>query len=312
MNAVLIVSLLVMAAVYAVMIGFHRWLGWTRAVEERLAGSLAPVPAEMSGAGSFSDRFNRSVGKLSFAERIERQLAAADSNMTVGEFILTRIALALGLFLLGWLISRQVVGGLPLAGIGYMLPAFNLSRLRSRRLNQFSKQLPDLLSMLTGSLRAGYGLLHALTVVEAEMPEPIAGEFRRVIRETALGYSISDALDHLVERIDNEDLALIVTAIHIQSEVGGSLADVLETIAHTIRERIQLKGEVKAMTGQQRITGWILSGMPIAVGTALMLLNPSYMMGVFVPSWPILIPIGAGVMIIFGNIVMRMVTKIEI
>ena len=130
------------------------------------------------------------------------------------------------------------------------------------------------------------------------------------MKETALGYSIGDALDHLVNRVENEDLDMIVTAIHIQSEVGGSLADVLETIAATIRERIQLKGEVRAMTAQQSITGTVLSGLPFVVGTALMLVNPEYMMALFQPGWILAVPAAAVVMVIIGNIMMRKMTKI--
>ncbi len=132
-----------------------------------------------------------------------------------------------------------------------------------------------------------------------------------MLRETALGFSIGDALDHLVERVQNDDLALIVTAIHIQNEVGGSLAEVLETISQTIRERIQLKGEVNALTAQARITGSILTALPFLVGTALMLLNPEYMMGIFQPGWPLIIPTAAVIMVIFGNILMRKLTQIE-
>ncbi|OUC05147.1 hypothetical protein RY27_29020, partial [Litorilinea aerophila] len=150
------------------------------------------------------------------------------------------------------------------------------------------------------------------SVIEDEMPEPMSTEFGRVIRETVLGYSLGEALDHLVERIDNDDLALIVTTIHIQNEVGGNLADVLETISKTIRDRIQLKGEIRAMTAQQRATGSILSGLPFAVGVLLMLINPEYMLGIFQPGWPLLIPAGAVVMIILGNIIMRMVTRIDV
>jgi tight adherence protein B len=151
-----------------------------------------------------------------------------------------------------------------------------------------------------------------VSVIEKEMPEPIASEFGRVLKETALGYSLSDALDHLVERVQNEDLELVVTAIHIQSEVGGSLADVLETISRTIRERIQLKGQIRAMTSQQAATGMLLSALPMLVGTAFFFINPDYMNEMLQPGWPLIMPISAVVMVILGNIVMKQVTKIEI
>jgi tight adherence protein B len=169
-----------------------------------------------------------------------------------------------------------------------------------------------MLTMLTGSLRAGYGLLYAISVIEKEMPEPIASEFGRVLKETALGYTLSDALDHLVARVQNDDLELVVTAVHIQSEVGGSLADVLETISKTIRERIQLKGQIRAMTSQQAMTGNLLSALPLLIGTAFFFINPDYMSSMLQPGWPMFMPITAVVMVIFGNIVMKQVTKIEI
>jgi tight adherence protein B len=183
---------------------------------------------------------------------------------------------------------------------------------RNKRVKAFGEQLPDMLTLLTGSLRAGYGLLYAITVIEKEMPEPMCSEFGRVVKETALGYSLSDALDHLVERIQNDDLELIVTAIHIQSEVGGSLADVLDTISRTIRERIQLKGQVQAITAQQRMTGSVLTALPFVLGTVLFLISPDYMSGMLQPGWPLLIPIGTTVMVILGNIVMVQVTRIEV
>jgi tight adherence protein B len=116
----------------------------------------------------------------------------------------------------------------------------------------------------------------------------------------------------LVARVQNDDLELIVTAVHIQSEVGGSLADVLETISRTIRERIQLKGQIRAITAQQKMTGTVLTALPFVMGTILFLISPDYMSDILKPGWPMLIPISAVVMVVMGNIVMKQVTKIEI
>lgn len=311
MSPVALVSLLVMATVFAAMVGVYRWLGWTRVVEARLQASLKPVEAEVSKRSTLSDRMTKRLSRMSFSERLERQLVAADSNMSVGEFVIMRLAIAMWAFVIGWLISGHPVSGLLLVVIGWMAPGIWLKRKQSKRAKAFADQLPDMLSMLTGSLRAGYGLLYAISVIENEMPEPIASEFGRVVKETALGYSLTDALDHLVERVQNDDLELIVTAIHIQSEVGGSLADVLETIARTIRERIQLKGQIQSMTSQQRMTGTVLSALPFLMGTVLFLMNPDYMSGILQPGWPLLIPISAVIMVIFGNILMQQMLKID-
>ena len=312
MPTVLIISLLVMVAIFAAMIAIHRWLGWTRLVEARLAASLAPVAGEMGTRSKFSDQVNKRLSRMTFGERLERQLIAANSNMSVGEFVMMRVGIALGVFVLGWLLARQPIAGLFLAGLGWILPGMWLGGKQSKRTKAFADQLPDMLTMLIGSLRAGYGLLYAITVIEKEMPEPIAAEFGRVVKETALGYSITDALDHLVDRMQNDDLALIVTAIHIQNEVGGSLAEVLETIARTIRERIQLKGQIRSITSQQRMTGSVLSGLPIFVGGVLFVISPDYMNDLFQPGWPLLIPIGAMGMVICGNVLMRKLLQIDV
>jgi tight adherence protein B len=312
MNWVAIISLLIMATVFAAMVGIYRWLGWTRAVEARLQASLKPVDSEVSSRPRLADRMTKSLSRMSFGERLEQQLTAADSNMSVGEFMMIRLAVTLWAFVIGWLISRQPVAGMLLAGFGWIVPGMWLNSKKNRRAKAFADQLPDMLTMLTGSLRAGYGLLYAISVVEKEMPEPIATEFGRVLKETALGYTLSDALDHLVARVQNDDLELVVTAVHIQSEVGGSLADVLDTISKTIRERIQLKGQIRAITSQQKMTGTILTALPFVMGTLLFLISPDYMSDILQPGWPMIMPITAVILVIFGNIVMNQVTKIEI
>jgi tight adherence protein B len=312
MNQVTLVALLITATTFAIMVGFYRWLGWTRAVEARLQASLKPVESEVSSRIRLTDRMTKRLTRMSFGERLEHQLTAADSNMSVGEFVMIRLAITVWAFVIGWFISGQPVAGLLLACFGWILPGMWLGAKKNKRAKAFGDQLPDMLTMLTGSLRAGYGLLYAISVIEKEMPEPIATEFGRVLKETALGYTLSDALDHLVTRVQNDDLELIVTAVHIQSEVGGSLADVLDTISKTIRERIQLKGQIRSITSQQKMTGTVLTALPFVMGTVLFLLSPDYMSGILTPGWPMLMPISAVIMVILGNIMMRQVTKIEI
>ena len=312
MSWVAIISLLMTLAVFALMVGIYRWLGWTRQVEERLHASLKPAETGPASRARISESMTKQLRRMSYGEKLEHQLVTADSKLSVGEFTVIRLAITLWAFLIGWLIAQQPIAGVILGVLGWMGPGMWLRNKQAKRIKAFGDQLPDMLTMLTGSLRAGYGLLYAITIIEKEMPEPMASEFGKVIRETALGYSLNDAMDHLVERLQNEDLKLIVTAIHIQNEVGGSLADVLETISRTIRERVQLKGQVQAMTSQQRITGTVLTALPILLGAALFLLNPEFMMGMFQPGWILALPIGALVMIIIGNIVMSKVVQIDV
>jgi tight adherence protein B len=308
---ILLIPLLIMVAVFFVFAAIYRWMRSSSDLDRRLSASLGTDDIELRRRQAISRQVNQKLGRLSMAARLERKLVSADIKISAPEFLMIRFGLTAFLLFLGWVISGNIVGGLLLSIIGWMGPGFYLNYYQAKRLRTFGNQLPDMLNMLVGSLRAGYGLLHACNVVKDEMPDPIAAEFDRVIKEVSLGFTITAALDNLVDRMNDEDLSLIVTSIHVQNEVGGSLADVLATIAETIRERIKLKGQIRVMTSQQRATGWMLSGLPFATGTFMMMINPDYMMEIFKPGWPLLIPIGATIMVILGNIVMQWVMKID-
>lgn len=312
MNTVFLIACFVAVSVGCFFAIIWRWVGRTNEIQQRLAVPMPVAALVPVRQGSISDQINRQWGGSALAARTERHLAAANSSLTVGEYWLIQVGCA-GLGLGGgWIVSGQLVGGLLLAIGGWLLPGLVLQRRRAKRTKMFGDQLPDLLSLLVGSLRAGYGLMHACRLIQQEMPDPMATEFGQVIKETMLGISVDDALDHLVERVGNEDLELVVAAIHIQNEVGGSLAAVLATISDTIRERIKFKGDIQAMTGQQRMTGWLLTALPFVIATGMMLLNPDYMMGIFQPGLILAIPIGAVVLIVIGNLAMRWMMKIEV
>lgn len=308
MSLELIITTLVSATVLLAMVGLWRWL---KRINEG-ADRLAEQTADGKNGSSLTASVDEQISRLSFAAKVERQLVAADSKLNVTEYLLMRVGVGIAFLLAGWVISGYLFGGILLAGIGWYLPALHLKRQQAKRLRLFAEQLPDFLNLVIGSLRAGYGLLQALTVVQDEMPEPMSSEFSRVIKETALGYSVGEALDHLVDRVDNEDLELVVTTIHIQSEVGGNLAEVMDKISNTIRDRIHLNGEINVMTTQQRTTAAILSALPFIVGTILMLINPEYMLGMFKPGLTLIIPSMAVILIIMGNLVMQRMMKIEI
>jgi tight adherence protein B len=137
-------------------------------------------------------------------------------------------------------------------------------------------------------------------------------EFDRVIREVQLGRTLLDALDSMVRRIPSDDLALIVTAIKIQYEVGGSLAEVLEIVAHTIRERVRIQREIEVLTAQQRYSGYVLMVLPIALAAFLLVINPEYEMRLFEPGPTLCIPIGAGISMVMGYLIMRKIVEIEV
>lgn len=308
---ILLISLLVMIAVVLIFVAIYRWLRAGSDLDRRLSASLGTDDVELRRRQAISRQVNQKLGRLSMAARLEQKLVSADIKLSAAEFLMIRFGLMAFLCFLGWLISGYFVGGMLLAVVGWIGPGFYLNYYQAKRTRDFANQLPDMLNMLVGSLRAGYGLLHACNVVKDEMPNPISAEFDRVIKEVSLGFSIAVALDNLANRMDDEDLSLVVTSIHVQNEVGGSLADVLATIGETIRERIKLKGQIRVMTAQQRATGWMLTGLPFATGIFLMMINPDYMMEMFQPGWPLIIPISATFMVILGNITMQWLMKID-
>jgi tight adherence protein B len=180
---------------------------------------------------------------------------------------------------------------------------------------RFDCQLADMLNLMVNGLRAGYSNLQAMEAVSREMPNPIADEFRRVVQEISLGVPTERALDNLLRRIPSDDLDLVITAMNVQREVGGNLAEILDTISHTIRERVRIKGEIRVLTSQVMYSGRFLSLMPLIVIGILYLLNREYMMEFFkpesVPCGYIALGVGA-LMIISGYFVMNKIGQVEV
>jgi tight adherence protein B len=129
-----------------------------------------------------------------------------------------------------------------------------------------------------------------METIATELPAPVSQEFERVVQEVRLGLPVSDALANMYRRVPSEDLDLVITAVNIQREVGGNLAEVLDSISFTIRERVRIKGEIKTMTAQGRISGWIISLLPVALGFFLYLINPEYVSELWVVEPPFIIP----------------------
>jgi len=251
---------------------------------------------------------------LSFftSEELTLQLLTANWPITESEFLLIRFWAIIGGFLLGWLVFRSPLSGVGLAVIAYIVPGFVLQRAIVTRRLKFERQLVDVLVLLSNSVRAGYSLLQAIDVVVREMQAPSSDEFRRVRREVGLGLPLSQALQNLNDRMQNDDLYLVVTAITINTQVGGNLVVMLEAVTRTIRERVRLFAEVRVLTSQQRFNSYILTLMPFGLGALLFVLNPTYMERLFEPTIFICIPIGAFTNVIIGNIIIRKMAKIEV
>lgn len=255
-------------------------------------------------------RLNATFSGLA-SEELSLQLMSASWPITPIEYLVLRIFGTLLGFGLGWLITSNPLGGLGAAMLAYFAPSVSLRVSTNRRRLKFQKQLVDVLVLMTGAVRAGFSFLQAMEVVVREVRDPASMEFGRVLREVAIGRPVSQALSDLALRMDSRDLDLLVTAINIQYQVGGNLTTMLDSVTETIRERIRLYGEVRVLTTQQRLTAYVLAMLPVFLAGILFLINPEYMSNLFDRSI-ICVPIGAGIGIILGFIIVQRLARIDI
>lgn len=255
-------------------------------MERRLADMMSPDTIAPSNEEFqlvkdefFSDipRLNDWLKQMRFASRLQRLIEQADVQITV-----TRLGMFAGLAgLSGWLAISVLSNSLLLgfcAGIGALTaPFLHVTWKRQQRLHKFLADLPDALELLSRSLGAGYLFSEAMLIAATEMPEPIATEFRRTYEEQKLGLSLNVALENLTQRIPLMEVQLCVTAVLIQRETGGNVAEILEKVAITIRERFHILEDLKTLTTSSRLSAWVLCGIPIFVGIMQTVLNPEYM-----------------------------------
>jgi tight adherence protein B len=226
---------------------------------------------------------SRVIERQDLNARLATDLARADLKMRPAEFILawaaTPFAFVAAAYVVGFLFPgfQNVVALVAFFLVGLYAPRWFLKYRQRRRLKQFGDQLPDTITLLANSLRAGSSFLQGIELVTREARPPISEEFERVVRDMQLGLALHPALNNLVRRVASEDLELMVTAIQIQSQVGGNLATVLDSIAFTIRERIRIQGEIQTLTAMQRYSGYVITLLPVGLAVILFLISPGYM-----------------------------------
>jgi tight adherence protein B len=294
--------------------------GQESAVEERLeqfaeeSGSELSdqdIQAEARRLSRLAESLDQVIKRRSYGARIADQLAQASVKLTVIEYLILNV---LSIILLGGLAYLVFRNFLFLSGLilGFFLPRIIVRSMRSRRLRKFDDQLGDAINLIVNSLRAGYSVPIAMETVANDMPPPISEEFRRVVIETGLGISLENAMGNMLRRVNSPDLDLLITAINVQNEVGGTLADILDTISFTIRERVRVQGEIKTLTAQGEITGYVLGGLPFALTVILYLLNREYMTRMFTTPCGWIMSGVAVTIVVVGFIIMRRVVKIDI
>jgi tight adherence protein B len=269
-----------------------------------------------------SDRFDERLVKRDAFDRIRKRIAMADVKLRVSEYVLLQILSAVVLAFLGDLLFDNFIFPILGAILGLRLPRIYVNFMAGRRLRAFENQLADTLNLWVNALRSGYSVLQGMEAIATELPPPISKEFERVVQEVRLGLSLEQALANLVRRMPSEDLDLIVTAVNIQREVGGNLAEILDIISHTIRERVRIKGEIRTLTSQGRLTGWVISLLPIGLALLLYSINPEYGSQLIRNEAPYVVPgilpcgwlvIGVGViMMIAGILAVRKIVDIEV
>src|SRR6185295_1367669 len=220
---------------------------------------------------------NRALLRMQTALQLRRMLDQADLHITPSRLVMfsgmAGILALLAVSIISISMPLIILSGV----VAALLPFFHVWWKRKRRFDQFLEHLPDALELMSRALSAGHAFSEALHMVAEEMPDPIAGDFRKTYEEQNLGLSLKLALENLMERIPLLDLRMCVTAVLIQRETGGNLGEILEKVAYTIRERFRIMGDLKTLTTSSRLSAWLLCGLPIFVACAVTYMNPDYM-----------------------------------
>ncbi len=276
-------------------------------------------------SGRAATGVDRVVERRDWGSNMARELARADLQLRPSEYLAIRIGAIVGAPMAMYLLGATVFPtlGSPLAillaaVLGWWIPRFYVNYRKNKRLRSFNNHLADTITLVANALRAGASFLQAIELVVRETQPPISTEFNRVIREVNLGLPFEQALNNMVRRVRSEDLELMSTAITIQHQVGGNLAEILDSIAFTIRERIRIKGDIRTLTAQQRMSGYVVAGLPIGLVVILSLIAPNFMAPMFgdprifgIPAGVIILVIG-GVMMGIGFLLIRRIVDIEV
>lgn len=248
----------------------------------------------------------------SYTRSVEIELAKADIPLRGEEFILINILSGIIPAVLLGVIFTNVALAIVICIAGLIIPRMIIKVAKQKRVVRFNNQIGDALVIMSNSLRAGFSFLQSMEMVSKEMPSPIADEFSRTLREMNFGTPTEESMTNLAKRIDSDDLDLVVTAVLIQRQVGGNLSEVLDNISHTIRERIRIKGEIKTLTAQGRMSGMIIGFLPLGICAILFVINPSYMMTLFTNVVGLFI-VGVGIISqMIGLFIIKKVVDIEV
>lgn len=290
----------------------------TQARLERISGRFDYGPAADSSTMlrgsrlSSMDWAERLLAELDFARGLQSTMMRADWNMSVSEFLSICGVGGAILFLIGQLVLGQFLIGIVLAPLGMALPMLFLRHAAAKRIKTIEKALAEWLVMMSNSLKGGFGLMQAVDQTARQLEGPLADELRRLIRDTQVGSSVEEAIVEFGRRIGGYDLDIVVTAVLVQRNVGGNLSEILDKVAHTMRERDRIKGEIATLTSQQKLTGFVIGGLPVGLAILFTVLNGEYMSMLWTERLGHIL-IGASVTFeVIGALVIRKIVNIDV
>lgn len=276
-----------------------------------LEGGKAGVPLSRGELRKLVGLLGRMLPLGLDRQKIQSQLLKARFFMKAEEYIGAVALCGVFVFVVVYLFSGSPLLGVAAGLLGLKIPGVLIDSRKRKISEAITTQLPEALTIVTNGLRAGFSFPQAMSVVCKEMEGPLPEEFNRVLRENRLGKPMDEALLALSERTDNDDLHLMITALLIQKQVGGNLAEVLDNISHTIRERVRIKGEISTLTAEGRLSALILSLLPLAVAGMILVLNPEYVMSLFTETVGIVLVVLAVIMQVIGIFIIRRIVNVE-
>ena len=271
----------------------------------------APTDSTISSWRRLRHQFNLTFGMLN-SQEMQRQLIAANWQVTASEYLLIRVLAVLFALFLGALLFQNIWPGVGLAVLAYVVPGFLLFRSIDNRQKKFQAQLIDSLTLMRGAVEAGYSFQQAINVVIQEISPPTSEEFRRVRREVELGLPMNRALLNMASRMDSDDFIMVVTAVNINIQVGGSLSTILGVVIETIRQRIALLGEIRTITSYARYASYMLTLLPFITVALIALVSPQYVQRLFEPGFTRYVLVYAVVSVLLGNLVLRRMAQFKV
>lgn len=275
------------------------------------SGSVLPARSGLVGrrAVELVEAFPKPVG---YDNKVQAALDRAGWPLRASEFTTLRVLAVVTGALVGWGLFGNVVLGIAVGTAGWFLPRLMLEQRVAARQARFLSQLPDTLQLLAGSLKAGYGILQAVDTVVKEAQDPTAAEFRQVLTESRLGLPLEDSLEAMAERIDSDDFRWVTVAINIQRRVGGNLAELLETVADTLREREMVRRQIASLSAEGKLSAVILTALPIVLALYMAVVNPTYIMTLFTQTVGQIMVLGAIILMVLGMLWMRRIIDIDV